>query len=610
MSNARIARWLFAGSALLYLCTGSLLTAGRGYLMGDALSRVSATQSALFSRDPHLSAIGFVFTPLTSLAQLPFVAFAHWFPQITQWGLSGVLMTALFMAGAVTMVWGIGTDRGAPPWLCAIVTAAFALNPMVVFYGGNGMSEALFLFCLCWAIRRLMRWVRTDGVHDLVACGIALGLGYLTRYDALAPAAATAVFVFALSYWRRREAEHRFAGAAMDLTLVIAPVVLAFVVWAGTSWLITGQGFQQFSSQYGNTAILEQSGTEAPEHPLASLQYSLAAMLILAPLLPLLVPVTAALAVRRRDLQVAVPLLLCGSVLAFQMLSYASGSTFAFLRFYVAAIPCAAILALLIAPMRGDAPSRRLGRYAETTGASPATPAAPLPTAPAEGLSPAFASAEKSAAPDSWPPADGAQPARSASTTSLGWSSSTTRSQASRMAPLVGAGAAAVALLVALPVTGWGMDNQLMAVQEYSLGAALFPDPTDVSAKYGDAARIAATFSTERKLADYLDALNLPPGAVVMDTVYGFAVLVASNEPDRFVIPSDRDFVRVLNRPLDHGAKYILAVPNDGRGTSDAVNRRYPTMYENGAQIATLELEIPNDGAGQPDWRLYRIIGS
>lgn len=40
---------------------------------------------------------------------------------------------------------------------------------------------------------------------------------------------------------------------------------------------------------------------------------------------------------------------------------------------------------------------------------------------------------------------------------------------------------------------------------------------------------------------------------------------------------------------------------------SDALNLRYPTLYETGADIATLELEIPNDGDSQPDWRLYRV---
>jgi hypothetical protein len=44
-----------------------------------------------------------------------------------------------------------------------------------------------------------------------------------------------------------------------------------------------------------------------------------------------------------------------------------------------------------------------------------------------------------------------------------------------------------------------------------------------------------------------------------------------------------------------------------GRGLSDALNLRYPTLYETGADIATLQLEIPNDGDSQPNWRLYRV---
>ena len=40
---------------------------------------------------------------------------------------------------------------------------------------------------------------------------------------------------------------------------------------------------------------------------------------------------------------------------------------------------------------------------------------------------------------------------------------------------------------------------------------------------------------------------------------------------------------------------------------SDALNQRYPTLYETGSDVATLELEIPNDGDSQPDWRLYRV---
>jgi hypothetical protein len=61
---------------------------------------------------------------------------------------------------------------------------------------------------------------------------------------------------------------------------------------------------------------------------------------------------------------------------------------------------------------------------------------------------------------------------------------------------------------------------------------------------------------------------------VITDTVYGFAIVAASRNPRTFVVPSDPGFVRLLNTPAD---------------------------------VATLELEIPNDGDGQPNWRLYRV---
>ena len=53
--------------------------------------------------------------------------------------------------------------------------------------------------------------------------------------------------------------------------------------------------------------------------------------------------------------------------------------------------------------------------------------------------------------------------------------------------------------------------------------------------------------------------------------------------------------------------KYLAALPNTGRGVSDAVNLRYPTLYETGAEKTTLELETPNDPDDQPDWRLHRV---
>ncbi len=168
---------------------------------------------------------------------------------------------------------------------------------------------------------------------------------------------------------------------------------------------------------------------------------------------------------------------------------------------------------------------------------------------------------------------------------------------------------APVALLfaVTLPVTAWGMGLPKYAPQEYALGAVLAPDPTDVTERKALEHRIAASFSTERKIATYLDRMDLPESSVITDTVYGFAILAASGKPKTFVIPSDPDFTALLNEPSLGGIRYLLSVPPTGRGASDALNLQYPTLYENGADIATLELEIPNDGDNQPNWRLYRL---
>jgi 4-amino-4-deoxy-L-arabinose transferase-like glycosyltransferase len=171
--------------------------------MGDSLARVAASQSVLFSRDPHLAAIGFIFTPLTAMVQIPFVAASPAFPLLAERAFSATIMSALFMAGAVVQVFATGADRGLPRWYVVTVATLFALHPMIVFYGSNGMSEAPFVFFMTWSVRRLILWMVDDDVHHLiVAGGIAMGLAYLTRYDALACVAAAGGVVAVTTYLR------------------------------------------------------------------------------------------------------------------------------------------------------------------------------------------------------------------------------------------------------------------------------------------------------------------------------------------------------------------------------------------------------------------------
>ncbi|MEE2057131.1 ArnT family glycosyltransferase [Rhodococcus artemisiae] len=534
---------VFWATCALYVAVGLWLALEVRYFQGDSLSRVSAARTVLFSRDPHLAAIGFVFTPLTAIAQLPLVALSDWFPDLTRFAITAIAMSAPFMAGAVVQIHRIACDRGCAPWLVWTVTALFALNPMIVYYGANGMSEAPFLFLLCWATRRLIRWCSTDDIHDLGFAGVALGIAYLARYDALAAGGAVTVFVVILARWRTRRSMPRSRHPAiLDGILFASPIVLSFGVFAAISWLITGDAFAQFSSSYGNAAIIEQSGGGSAGG-LSALAFSVAEIVALGPALPLLIPVVIAMAWRRRDLEPLVPFLVFGAVIGFAMLSYARGATFPFLRFYLCAVPVLAVWVIQLAPRRGQFVSRRPGTYAE-----------PRPT------------------------------------------------DSGGLAPL-----GALLLACGLPITFVAMLDSELSQEQHALRTVLFPDPDDPSDLREQEERIIASFSTERRLAQYLDQQSLPPGSVLMDTVYGFAVITATDRPDTYVVPSDADFTEVLNQPARFGVRYILTVPNEGRGTSDAVNRRYPTIFETGSEIATLELEIPNDGDNQPTWRLWRV---
>jgi hypothetical protein len=543
-------KWLvFVTSMLLYLGVGWWLQVKQGFILGDALSRVQSAESVLYSRDPHLAAIGFIFTPLTALLELPAIVAAPLWPVLTARAFAGTIMSSLFMAGAVLQIFSMGTDRGLPRAYTLIVTVLVALNPMIVFYGSNGMSEAPFLFFLIWSVRRLILWVVNDDVHHLVAAGgVAMGLAYLTRYDAVGTVASAALLVFLTTFLRAPEPP-RLQRAMLDTIMVSLPGFAAFLGWAAASWLITGDAFAQFTSQYGNKAILEQSGGGSDEGFGAGLLFAGVCIALLAPTLVPIATWAGFLRWRRpHAAMLAVPLLMYGAVLAFQAYTYATGATFGFLRFYIVAVPFAATMALLAVPDGTYAKAKRPGRHAPAPSDVPTT-----------------------------------RPIRGSYV------------------------AVAAALAISLPVTAWGMTLPKYAPQEYALTWVLHPDRYDTSAMTAVKRRIAATFSTERRIAEYLDSLDLPDSSVITDTVYGFAVVAASKRPKMFVVPSDPDFTTLLNDPSGHGIRYLLAVPPDGRGKSDALNQRYPTLYETGADIATLELEIPNDGDSQPDWRLYRV---
>ena len=240
---------MFIALTGLYSCVGYLLVIRYDLLDGDAASRVANAGYVLISRDPHLSAMGFVWNPLPSLVEIPMLLFERWWPELRTRGLAGVFQSALFMAAAALIVRGIALDRGLGAGWRRVAVVAFALHPMIIIYGASGMSEAAETMCVIWCARYLMRW--SDGRYavDLALAGLALGVGYTTRYEVVPAAAGATLFVAVLSL------SHAAVGARLsttlaNLTVVLFPIGLAVTIWALTGWVINHELFAIVSSQY------------------------------------------------------------------------------------------------------------------------------------------------------------------------------------------------------------------------------------------------------------------------------------------------------------------------------------------------------------------------
>ncbi|HYA69324.1 MAG TPA: hypothetical protein VED63_11380 [Acidimicrobiales bacterium] len=352
---------LFTACAALYLIVAGYLVLHRGSITIDAESRVAQAWYVVASRDPHLAAIGFVWNPLPSVAAIPLVMLRGIWPALTQRAFAGCIVSALCMAGAAVQLRMALREMGTAAPIAIVLTACFVLNPMVIYYGANGMSEAMYLLFLIGATRYLLVWTATGRLRALILTGTNLGLAYLTRYEALAAALTVFVVVVIVGTIARdasRPRHVRIRAAGTDVVVVAFPALVAFVGWTIVSWVILGQPFAQFTSQYGNSSQIRASGgigangTGWPKIVLAIVQ-----MFSYAPLLVPLLVIVALVAVRRRDRRFLALGALAGP-LTFSILAYVDGHTFAWLRFYIPVLPLYLLAAaLVLSPRPGMRPA-------------------------------------------------------------------------------------------------------------------------------------------------------------------------------------------------------------------------------------------------------------
>ncbi len=369
---------VFLGLLALYLVVGFWLVLAQHSIMEDALSRVSNADYVLYSREPKLANVGFVWTPLPSLLFLPLLPLKFLWPPLVDQGLLANIVSAVAMAASATVLCGLLADLRVSRRVRIALAVAFGLQPMIIWFGANGMTEALLIVFVLVTGRKLLHWSTSPDAdpRSLMAAGGFLALGYLARYEVLAAGSAAVVAVAALTWWRTPgERRQRREAALADALLVGGPLVATFTLWALASWIIVGHPFDQFSSAYGNSALVDlvdAGGAPVARNPLLpSIQW-----LILAPVLPVVAAMALYLSVRRRDLSLLMPVGLLAAVLGFESLVYLAGSLFGFLRYQIVVIPMLVILTGYL--FRGDQRAPDLPRQ----GSAPDTPTVPTPPVP------------------------------------------------------------------------------------------------------------------------------------------------------------------------------------------------------------------------------------
>jgi len=201
-------------------------------------------------------------------------------------------------------------------------------------------------------------------------------------------------------------------------------------------------------------------------------------------------------AVIHRDNRALAPVLILGSVLAFDTLAFLSGNSFGWLRFYITEIPLAILCAACIPAVRLPVPRRK--------------PKSALVSA------------------------------------SLTFG---------RVVVNTVLACAAFALVApSLPSTWATMLNHRLGREESHHLTALF----DPAHERGLDATAINAYHVERRVASFIDAMHLPHGSVLTDSGNSFAVLVSTRDLKAFVIDSDLDFERAVADPPRFHVHYLL----------------------------------------------------
>ncbi len=333
---------MFAVVAAVEFGFGYYMAVVQNFMQMDAVSRVANAFYVLFSRDPHLGSIGFIWNPLPSFLEIGLLALYPIFPILASQALAGVILTSLFAGWTALILYAAFIRSGLSRRWAVLLIALYGLHPFIFLYGSNAMTECIYSFFLIWLVLHLMRWYKEPHIRHLVMVGLALAFAFLIRYEAITLGMGAAFIV--IVHTLKKYDKDRMSRIGGILVVVLTPPVFAGIAWMFLNYSMMGDPLYFYRSEYSNLSLTE--GFHAENEVFAALfhQPLHALLFVLKKTAYFLVPLLAILAVRvksralfRFDFIALVVLLVSTVILQWYMLM--TGSSFGFLRFFHYPLP-------------------------------------------------------------------------------------------------------------------------------------------------------------------------------------------------------------------------------------------------------------------------------
>ncbi|MDO9444245.1 MAG: hypothetical protein Q7K37_02945, partial [Dehalococcoidia bacterium] len=305
---------IFGGTFVLALLISTYTYYVLNIWNADSLSRTIDAQAVLFSRDPHLGAIGFVWPPLPTVARIVLMPVTHplGFGEFT-----GQLTSVIFTAGVVVVLHRILRNLGLPPRTRALWIGMAMLNPVVLLHFTNGTAESAFTLLLLLVVYSTLH-LSISPIPAISGMGMAIAIALGVRYEALAIAGMATLGVFFFSLMQRRSAGDRVRVVRVEgmVAGLLFPVVFVGSLWLFFNWTIQGDPLFFYTSPFSIRGAADVA-RNVPGHVLEYAMHSVSGTLSYVTertiqISVVFIPATLALAVyavRRRD-PVAVTLLL------------------------------------------------------------------------------------------------------------------------------------------------------------------------------------------------------------------------------------------------------------------------------------------------------------